>query len=154
MPLSTSRTERNLYTLGHAETQLICPLRQHNGELLFSCRITIARTGTQGFYTFQGSGVHMSHAAARTSGGGAADGDKRVVALALVVVGAQEALLDVVQRAAVRRVRRALALQLEHDHPAARAPARVRELTSDNTCTLVSKAASRTTLHMKMCCLA
>ena len=48
----------------------------------------------------------------------AADGDERVIALALVIVRAQVAVLDVVQRALVVRVRGALALELEHDHAA------------------------------------
>ena len=61
-----------------------------------------------------------------TCGRTAPDGDERVVTLALVVVCAQVALLDVVQRPAVRCVRRPLAFQLEHDHAATRTGPMVR----------------------------
>mmetsp|Transcript_9412 Transcript_9412/g.32760 ORF Transcript_9412/g.32760 Transcript_9412/m.32760 type:complete len:512 (+) Transcript_9412:1111-2646(+) len=52
----------------------------------------------------------------RRVGARPADGDERVVAGGREVVRAQVAVLDVVQRALVRRARRALPLQLEHDH--------------------------------------
>lgn len=64
--------------------------------------------------------IHSRRSRGLTGGAGAADGDQRVVALVGEVVGAQEALLDVVQQVAMGGVCRALALQLEHDHAAAR----------------------------------
>lgn len=52
------------------------------------------------------------------AGAGAANRDERVIPPRLVIVRPQVPILHVKQRPLVRRVRRALALELEHDHPA------------------------------------
>ena len=54
-------------------------------------------------------------------GRGPSEIDQRLIALAGKVIAAQEPVLDVVERSAMRSICRPLALQLEHNHAAASA---------------------------------